>query len=236
MSSFRKDILLKERAAAHKRLLLILLMLGQHILMALAPEDTLDDAGDRPADGIAEIDDRQGTEHGEYHEDPQQTGAADTDDLGDGGQQREAQTAHGADKDIQYAIEKQRQTDIGQTDHTDRNDLGIGGIETKETIAETPDHKGDAKGTGDGQHHGQLDDLLNAAILSCTDVLAGEGHAGLNKGIQTDIDKALDVGRRTVAGNNSRRVEGIDARLDNNIAKRENNALKSGRNAYLDDV
>lgn len=74
-----------------------------------------------------------------------------------------------------------------------------------------------------------IEDALDTLEILCTNVLACEGDASLCEGRHSDIDKVLDVVACTVAGNNDRRVKGVDARLNDYVAQGECHALQTGR-------
>ena len=59
--------------------------------------------------------------------------------------------------------------------------------------------------------------LVRPQIASGTHALAGEGDGCLGEGHITDIDIILDIVSCCIAGNDVRRIEGVDAGLDDDI-------------------
>ena len=209
---------------------------SQQFIVAAVPEEPLEGAGDGPADGEAEIDDSQGAVDGEDHPDPKKTDTADAEDHGNGRDHGVAHAAHGCHEDVENTVEQQGQNNVGQADLADFHDGGFRCVESEEEVAEEPHRKADGSGTDDGQNHGQIHDLLDTGEVAGTDVLTGEGHAGLGECHGADVDKAFDISGGAVSGHDGGGVERIDAGLDHHVAQGEDHALNSRGNTDTDNA
>ena len=83
-------------------------------------------------------------------------------------------------------------------------------------------------------HHHQTahQHLIDAVILLCAKILAGEAERSLVQRIHRSVNKALNVACRGVARNHNG-AERVDRRLNQHIRDIENHALQTGRQADL---
>ena len=186
--------------------------------------------GQRPADGVADVQHKGGAVQLENRCDPNQPQRTHADKAYHHGQYAVAQPAQAAGQHVHNAAQQIEAADQAQPLGTGGNDRCVRGIEAQQLMScqrcAAAQHKA-------GDHRTQqavADHPVKVVVLACTNVLAGKGNSGLRKSIHGGVHKALQIGGGGVARHHHG-AEGVDGGLDDHIGKAEYRALQPGRQA-----
>jgi len=169
-----------------------------------------------------------------YCIDPQNTQAADSQNRYDHRREGRTHAPQSACDHINHTQQEIGQADEAHTDDAVGNSLrGVRNVDRKQ-LGRKPIHKGSQR---DSNHRytAKTDPkrLTDAFILMRAVVLAYKVHRGLGEGIDTNIDKALDILGGCIARHENI-AEGIDGGLDQNVGNIEQRALNTRRQTDLD--
>ena len=145
-----------------------------------------------------------------------------------------AHTAYCAREHIHHATQAVGDADDRQALHTERDDLQIIRVDVQQMIAEqmcaVAEHQTDQCDDAHAAH----ECLVDAVIILCTEILAGEADGGLIERVHRNVHKALNVGGCRVARNRYC-AEAVDRGLNEYVRDIEDNALHTGRQTDLHD-
>ena len=144
---------------------------AEHMAVTVQPDESEDNAGDRPAQREAQVDGGQSAVHWENQQQPQQAHAADSGKHDDGWQRGISHAAQGRDKDIEDAVEEKEHGYPEQAEHTGFDNCRVAGVESEQRFTEEPDQKAHQYGAQGGQHHRMVEDALDTFEILRADVL-----------------------------------------------------------------
>ena len=196
--------------------------------------DEVGDDSQYPRDWVGRIQDEQRMLHAKDRKNPDDTEHTCANQRDDHWQHGIAQTAYCARKHIHHAAQAVGDADDRQALHTERDDLQIIRVDVQQMIAEqmraVAEHQTDQCDDARAAH----ECLVDAVIILCTEILAGEADGGLIERVHRDVHKALNVGGCRIARNRYC-AEAVDRGLNEYVRDVEDNALHTGRQTDLHD-
>ena len=119
--------------------------------------------------------------------------------------------------------------------HAVRDGVGVGRAQPDEEAVLGHEEEAEKPRAHNAAHHAQGEDALAAVVLAHGEVLARKRHGCRGEGRRHEIagELVVELSRRTRHGG---LAEAVDARLDDEVGKREHGALQAGRHAHLENV
>lgn len=162
--------------------------------------------------------------------DPEKTKSAGTKHRYDRRSNSVAHTADRSDNDIHHTAGEIYRTNNPQPNHTADNDNVIFRVNAEKGVSEKNSqiskHQSGSNRTGKREKQ----DFVDTRVFLSSNVLTRKGESGLMKGIHRNPDKSFNVGGSGTSGNH-KFTKGVDRRLNDNIRKCKDNALKPCRNS-----
>ena len=197
--------------------------------------DQVDECGQDPADGVADVQGGGGAEQLEDGGDPDQTQQAAAHQTDHHRQDGITPSAQAAGQHIHRAAEQiGGGNDVQACQPCSDNGL-VRGVEVEQRGTGQSCTAAQHKAGDDGTEQAVAHDPVEVVVPACAHVLTGKGDGRLRKGVHGRVDKALDVGGRRISGHDGR-AKGIDRRLDDHIGQAEHRALQTGRQTDAQDL